>query len=96
MAWGVYPIVMDISLPFKETAAKACLMLKEMQFAASGDKIVMDADTAAFLTSPEHLEQMLERMGQPELAAWMKQQDLAADALQFEDRKKILPLKEAA
>ena len=41
MAWGVYPLVMDISLPFKETAAKACLMLKEMQFAESGDKIVV-------------------------------------------------------
>jgi pyruvate kinase len=41
MAWGVYPIVMETSLTFKEMAAKVCLMLKDMEFAESGDKIVV-------------------------------------------------------
>ena len=53
---------------------------------ASGDIIKMDAETAGYLASPDHLVRMLTNMGQGELASWMQQQDIAADALEFEVR----------
>jgi len=56
----------------------------DIRLVTASDKIVMDADTAAFLTSPEHLEKMLERMGHGEVRAGLA------------DCKKILPLEEAA
>jgi pyruvate kinase len=41
IAWGVYPVIAPHFSDFQEMATEACKIMKKMDFASKGDKIVI-------------------------------------------------------